>query len=155
MTYKEEYRDLFSAPDEYYFAQCISADFKMGAGIALQFTAKFDIKNKLISKYPDYFDDFARFDENGKNGDCIKYGGVLNLVTKVHYWEKPTLESMSGALMNMKRLTKLYHIHNIAMPQIGCGLDRLHWADVSKIIQDTFQDTDVNILVCKHKVSIQ
>ena len=37
MTYKEEYRDLFSAPDEYYFAQCISADFKMGAGIALQF----------------------------------------------------------------------------------------------------------------------
>ncbi len=37
MTYKEEYRDLFSAPDEYYFAQCISADFKMGgAGIALQ-----------------------------------------------------------------------------------------------------------------------
>lgn len=57
--------------------------------------------------------------------------------------------------MNMKRLTKLYHIHNIAMPQIGCGLDRLHWADVSKIIQDTFQDTDVNILVCKHKVSIQ
>lgn len=27
MTYKEEIRDLFSVPNDYYLAHCISADF--------------------------------------------------------------------------------------------------------------------------------
>ena len=48
MTYKEEVRDLFSVPDDYYFVQCISADFGMGKGIAVEFNKRFDTKNKLI-----------------------------------------------------------------------------------------------------------
>ncbi|MNP82819.1 hypothetical protein D3C76_1815830 [compost metagenome] len=39
-------------------------------------------------------------------------------------------------------------ISKLAMPQIGCGLDRLKWDKVSSIIQDTFADTDVEIVVC-------
>jgi hypothetical protein len=35
------------------------------------------------------------------------------------------------------------------MPVIGCGLDRLNWADVSEQIKSVFTDTDVEILVCK------
>ena len=38
MIYKEEQRDLFSVSSDYYLAHCISADFKMGAGIAKKFT---------------------------------------------------------------------------------------------------------------------
>lgn len=30
MQYKEEIRDLFSVPEEYYLVHCISADFGMG-----------------------------------------------------------------------------------------------------------------------------
>lgn len=30
MIYREEVRDLFSVPDDYYLAHCISADFGMG-----------------------------------------------------------------------------------------------------------------------------
>ena len=37
MFYKEEKRDLFSVSDSWYLAQCVSADFAMGAGIAVQF----------------------------------------------------------------------------------------------------------------------
>ena len=37
MIYSEEQRDLFSVSDDYYLVQCISADFAMGAGIAVQF----------------------------------------------------------------------------------------------------------------------
>ena len=50
MIYKEEVRDLFSVPDDYYFAQCISADFTMGKGIAVEFNKRFDMKNKLRKK---------------------------------------------------------------------------------------------------------
>jgi hypothetical protein len=35
MIYKCEERDLFGVPDSYYLVQCISADFAMGAGIAV------------------------------------------------------------------------------------------------------------------------
>lgn len=34
MTIKEEKRDLFTMPSDYALAHCISADFKLGAGIA-------------------------------------------------------------------------------------------------------------------------
>ena len=34
------------------------------------------------------------------------------------------------------------------MPLIGCGLDKLKWGKVRKIIIDTFNDTDIEILVC-------
>ena len=47
MKYIEEYRDLFSVPDDVYFVQCISADFAMGKGIAVQFNQRFDTKNKI------------------------------------------------------------------------------------------------------------
>lgn len=29
MTYKEEIRDLFTVPEDYYLVYCISADFEM------------------------------------------------------------------------------------------------------------------------------
>lgn len=37
MIYKEEKRDLFSVPNDYYLAHCISADFALGKGIAVEF----------------------------------------------------------------------------------------------------------------------
>ena len=40
-------------------------------------------------------------------------------------------------------------INKIAMPMIGCGLDKLNWDKVSQIIKETFKDTDIEILVCK------
>lgn len=47
MEFREEKRDLFSVPDDYYLAHCISADFAMGKGIAVEFNRRFDMKNKL------------------------------------------------------------------------------------------------------------
>ena len=47
MIYKEEVRDLFSVPEDYYLAHCISADFGMGKGIAVEFVKRFDTRNQL------------------------------------------------------------------------------------------------------------
>ena len=41
------------------------------------------------------------------------------------------------------------NIHKIAMPIIGCGLDRLEWDKVSRTIKDVFQEEDIEILVCR------
>lgn len=60
MIYREEIRDLFSVPDDYCLAHCISADFGMGKGIVVEFNKRFDMKHILQTKYPDYVNQFHR-----------------------------------------------------------------------------------------------
>lgn len=146
MIYKEEIRDLFTVPEEYYLAHCISADFGMGKGIVIEFNKRFDMKRKLQSKYPDYVNEWHH---NNWCGDCILEGRVLNLITKERYFHKPTYESLKSALLVCHSECIWNDITKIAMPIIGCGLDRLQWDKVSEIIKDIFKDTDIEILVCK------
>ena len=40
------------------------------------------------------------------------------------------------------------NITKLAMPKIGSGLDRLDWEKVKEIIQDVFDDSDIEILIC-------
>ena len=49
----------------------------------------------------------------------------------------------------MKTICYKETITKIAMPVIGCGLDKLSWDKVSEIIQEVFSDSDIEILVCK------
>lgn len=146
MIYKEEVRDLFSVPDDYYLAHCISADFGMGKGIVIEFNKRFDMKNKLQSKYPDYINEW----HNRKwSFNCILEDRVFNLITKERYFHKPTYDSLYGALNLMKFISVQKDITKIAMPIVGCGLDRLQWNKVSEIIKEVFENTDIEILVCK------
>lgn len=149
MTYKEEIRDLFSVSDDYYLAHCISADFGMGKGIVVEFNKRFDMKHKLQTKYPNYLKLWQGIDPY--NGDCILEDRVLNLITKERYWGKPTYETMKKALLIMCITCIQNNIKKVAMPVIGCGLDRLEWCKVSEIIKEVFKDTDIEILVCKQK----
>lgn len=149
MIYKEEYRDLFSVSDDYYLAHCISADFKLGAGIAVQFDKKYDCRNRLFELFPEsrvpYWDKLQdRF-----KGMCVVTDPVYNLITKRNYWDKPTLITIKNALSWMKEDCEIRSVKKVAMPMIGCGLDRLKWEDVSKIIKEVFEDVDIEILVCK------
>ena len=148
MIYKEEIRDLFSVSilDDYYFAHCISADFKMGAGIAVEFNKRFNTKMLLHTIHPNYWNYWSA---HRMIGDCILEGSVFNLITKERYFHKPTYISMEYALRKMKALCEIYDIKKIAMPLIGCGLDRLNWDQVSEMIQVIFKDTDIEILVCR------
>ncbi len=146
MIYTEEQRDLFSVSEEYYFAHCISADFGMGKGIVIEFNKRFNMKQKLRNKYPDYLNEWV----NSKyEGDCIMEGRVLNLITKERYFHKPTYQSLRTALAAMKTICQKETITKIAMPVIGCGLDKLSWDKVSEVIKEVFSDSDIEILVCK------
>lgn len=138
-----EKRDLFTVPKDYILCHCISADFALGAGIAKKF-AELGVKEELFKQYPDY--------KWQNTGACLHtkatgWNEELSLVTKDRYFHKPTLTSLYQALCGYRD-----HLQNvgdkIAMPKIGCGLDRLKWNDVEKIIKDVFADTDVEILVC-------
>jgi hypothetical protein len=146
MEYREERLDLFSCSSEYYLAHCISSDFALGKGIAVEFNTRFDMRNKLISNY--YPDLLNYYLSHGFSGRCIQVDRVFNLVTKLKYWNKPTLQSLEESLYEMKFLIVSQQVKKLAMPRIGCGLDRLNWDEVSNLIQRIFTDVDIEILVC-------
>ena len=149
MQYLEIVSDLFNVDPSYCLAHCISADFALGAGIAVQFDKRFDMKDKLKRLYPNYMGYYNTQASKGILGSCIIEERVLNLVTKRNYWNKPTYKSLEDALLDMKDICESHKIRKIAMPLIGCGLDKLEWYKVSELIKKLFSDTDIEILVCK------
>lgn len=146
MIIKEEKRDLFSVDDnEYYFVQCISADYAMGAGIAVEFNKRFDIKNIMREKPENVI--------SSPNDKCLLVNDkVFNLITKDKYFQKSTYDSLKKALINMKILMlnhpELMKTNKVAMSRIGCGLDKLNWDKVKPMIEEIFGDTNIEILVC-------
>lgn len=135
---REEKRDLFSVSDDWYLAHCISADYALGAGIAKQFDKRFDMKVKLAVEYP-----------HRRVGSALFVDRVFNLVTKEKYWEKPTYRTLAAALEDMALQMKKQGIRQLAIPKIGCGLDKLDWRIVRSILERTFYGMDVQILVCR------
>lgn len=140
MTITTEKRDLFTMPQGYYLAHCISSDFALGAGIAKTFDSVYNMRFKLFRNYPDY---------KYVGGDALLIDNVFNLVTKPKYWHKPTYDSLREALEMMKEQMDFVGATKLAMPKIAAGLDRLEWQKVYDIICEVFEDTDVEIVVCE------
>ena len=140
MTYREVYGDLFNVDKKYYLAHCISADFALGKGIAVEFNKRYDMKKKLHNQFIVNDDCWPT---------CYMIDNVFNLVTKEKYWHKPTYQTLRGALVDMRQHIERYDIKYVAMPMIGSGLDRLEWLKVSEIIKDVFKNSDVEILVVR------
>ena len=138
---KEEKRDLFSVGSDYYLCHCISSDFALGAGIAKEFNKR-GVKESLKTVYTPFW---------AYKGYCLytkmdDFKGVFNLVTKRNYYDKPTYDTLRESLESMRIM--ISDGMKIAMPLIGCGLDKLNWEKVKPLIYDTFKDKDVEILVC-------
>lgn len=151
MMFNEIYDDLFNRAlyhNGVCYVQCISADLRMDRGIAEQFNDHFDMKRKLMEKYKieDTINAFRH-----QKAEVIFANGVpvFNLITKENYWEKPTIINMSEALKLLRFYCETFGIKELLMPKIGCGLDKLEWKDVKRIILKTFDDTDIKVTICK------
>lgn len=138
MKFVEINDDLFRCSKEYALVHCVSADFHMGAGIAVHFKSLF--KNIQFLK-----------SQNKVSGEVaiLLYENqhIYYLVTKAHSWNKPTIKNFTNSLYDMKNHMLLNNVKKIAMPRIGCGLDRLSWFTVRNIIQSVFSDTEIEINV--------
>ena len=107
---------------------------QLGAGIAVEFDKRYDMRKKLILKDSD--------------DDAILIDNVFNLVTKQKYWQKPSMLTLRRALHELHLKVMMLGIKKLAMPKIGCGLDRLSWNAVQKEIKEIFNDLNIEIVVC-------
>jgi O-acetyl-ADP-ribose deacetylase (regulator of RNase III) len=119
--------NLFDHIAEYdIVAHCISRDVKMGAGIALTFRNKYD--QPTVTKSTIAI----------QQVDNIK---ICHLLTKNLYWHKPTYESLKQSLIELNDYMLMNNLNTLAMPKIGCGLDRLRWNSVQNIILEVIDST--------------
>lgn len=140
MTITTVNKDLFTIPQGYYLAHCISADFALGAGIAKVFDEVYNMRFKLFRNYDNY---------EYSGGDALPVDNVFNLVTKNKCWHKPTYESLRESLEMMKEQLDFLGATKLAMPKIASGLDRLEWTKVYDIICEVFEDMDIDIVICE------
>ena len=139
MIFIEEKRDLFTVDKSYTFVHCISADFALGKGIALEMQKRFRTRDEIQSKAKPF---------SIPVGHCVYTEPVLSLITKGRALALPTYENMYEALQHLHTAMYTLGIYKIAMPRIGCGLDKLSWPIVRALIKDVFEEDDVEILVC-------
>jgi len=110
----------------------------MGAGIAVPMQKTFGLRGKIQAS-----------GESTKHPTCILAGRVFNLITKKVSSGKPTYDSLREALAKMCEIAEREGVRKIAMPKIGCGLDRLQWGLVRGMVERAFENTDIEILVCR------
>jgi len=143
MIYNEKRGDIFELDTNWVLGHCISADYKMGKGIALEFNEHFNMKYQLIKDGRHKFPAVVGFDNLGKNKDQV----VFNIVTKEKFRDKPTYSNFRKSIELLKEDLIDYNFKRIALPKIGTGLDGLKWATVKRHIHEVFEDTDIEILI--------
>ena len=140
MDYKFIKGDVFNEKNCYY-VHCISRDYALGAGIAVEFDKRYNMRKVLLR--------LAKDNPKTLKEKCIEIDNVFNLITKEKYWQKPTYNSLEDSLIEMReKISKNENIKRLVMPKIGCGLDRLSWDKVEPMIKNIFKDLNIEIIVC-------
>ena len=121
------------------FAHCVSKDLRMGAGIAKKF-------REIYGRVDELRNQNKEIGEIAELKDRDTY--IFYMVTKERFHCKPTYEDLRNCLNNLKLRCNTLNITKLAIPRIGCGLDRLNWMIVRQMLNEIFEDGGIHILVC-------
>lgn len=138
--------DLFEVPAEYTLAHCVAADFRMRAGIALQFRRRYPEMASLLD---------SKAGEKNRPGVVVYTNNdgrtVANIVTKKYSHLKPTRKNFNLGIDALHKYCKLYGVTKLAIPLLGAGLDKLDWDESYDYIKEKFSDLPIDIVVCEFK----
>lgn len=130
--------DIFTkCPAHISLCHCVSLDFRMSRGIALTFRQKYGQVPFLKTQVQEV-------------GKCaiIKHESrfLFYLVSKLHYFMKPTYYTLEKALIDLKRHALALGVKELAIPgYLACHRDKLNWQRVKQLINKVFADTSITI----------
>jgi hypothetical protein len=88
-----------------------------------------------------------------KTGGCayIKHSDrfIFYLVTKKFYNHKPYYNCVENSLKELLSRCRELKVTKLAMPLIATGLDMLDWDLVSRIIDEVFENSNINLFIYK------
>ncbi len=130
-------KNLFESPEEEALGHCISKDCALGAGIALEFRNRYRVEELVEQKKG--VGECAYVEKKGRR--------MLNLITKEKAGDRPTYDNLEQSLINARRICLEQNITTLAIPKIGCGLDRLEWSKVETLVNNVLGETTIRVKV--------
>jgi O-acetyl-ADP-ribose deacetylase (regulator of RNase III) len=132
---------------------CISSDCALGDGIARQLDVAYMIKRDLQELPPALLavGNVIELRRVTEEGSMIS---IFNIVTKSSRMERPSYATLDLGLLRLRKLLDEYSEHGgrevslIAMPRIGCGIDRLDWRKVHPMVVERFHGCKIPVKVC-------
>lgn len=118
------------------YLHCVSQDAKMSRGVAFDLAQKFKVKI-----FPKETPSAILFPA-GQNQ-------IINLVTKVNYYDKPTIENLSRALEQGMDLIRMNFpdVTVVMASVLGCGLDGLDYSIVRPLLERVAEKSQITIKV--------
>jgi len=112
------------------------------------------IAREFRIKYPTMFDEYKTYCKNGlfNPGDVHFYRNparphIINIATQEGIRDSAKLEYIEIGLGNIRENYRVWNINSLAMPKIGCGLGKLDWNDVNRLVKKIFGTSDLEILI--------
>ena len=118
---------------------CVSSDFAMKKGIAHQIHKQHPAVQHRTDKVPPGHVFFYY--------DTLNTRFIYNLITKYQFFEKPTYYELNRCLRSLAILTQKHNLDKIALPRLGCGLDKLNWFTVTHLIWDNFRNLPITVYI--------
>ena len=142
MAFIEVEGDLFSG-DYDAIGHGVNCKGVMGAGIAKVFA----------DKYPGMESAYRALCAGGwmKPGKVFPYYDgkrwVFNMATQDHPGADASIQWVQDSTIDALKLAEAYHLNNLAIPQIGCGIGGLHIDEVRSLMIDISIFTEVDIIM--------
>ncbi|XP_037822217.1 uncharacterized protein LOC119610890 [Lucilia sericata] len=130
-----------TAPENCALVHSISADFAMCSSIGMQFNCKYGPSNETLKQYK-HTGNVAVLKEQKRY--------VYNLVTKERNHERSTYIALFYALTATRDHMRQHGVKKLAIPRLGCGIDRLDWLRVKNILEMVFAEDEVDITTYSH-----
>ncbi len=84
-------------------------------------------------------------------GECAyvekKVRRIIHLINKEKASDRPTYDNLEQSLRNARRICLEQNITTLAIPKIGCGLDRLEWSKVETLVNKIFGESTIRVKV--------
>lgn len=129
---------IFDVPQGWELVGAFSADKQYTAGLPAAFNKVFDLNKKL-----EHTEDW-----NFKPGVCYCVSNLNMLIVKESTYDAPNKIALEDALMDLLIDVEEFGTNKLAMPKICTGKNGFEWDEILQLIKNTFDDTDVEIMVC-------
>ncbi|XP_034249687.1 uncharacterized protein LOC117650391 [Thrips palmi] len=126
------YDNIFHSPPSIPLCHAVSHDGKFGKGLALELETLYRVKK-----------DFLKQKDRGCPGLVISHSHgrcIVNVITKVKYYDKPTPEEVEQALITLRLWVIKHNVPAICMPEFSCGLDKMQLATLVEMLHRVFGD---------------
>lgn len=119
-------------------AHCVSKDLLMAKGIAAEFHQRFGRRNELLIQ------------KKGVGEIAVLRDGprfIYYLITKEIATSKPNMCDLKKCLRTLRQHCTENKVASLAIPRLGCGLDKLDWQEVKEDISKVFVKSNTNVVV--------